>query len=386
MCWAQHRRKIQADSSNSITTPNHMDASNCRVGIIGAGTSGIYLANLLIQRGYTVDVFEKAAQPRTAGCGILLVSSGLEAIQKGNPQLCQQLLTAGSPARKFEFRNLRGDVAKSDTATLPDNGLPGVLIHRSTILETLLSHIPPEILHLNAHFETVNQTDEGVVAHFKDGSTWEGDLLVGSDGIFSKVRECVISDADVLSYLGDLVWRGVVPDDTFCQEGDFIVYMRGRGIYANFFDLGQGRTHWGFFLEKGQDSTENGKPRPQETAIPLHELEKLPEDARSIIQSTPLDHIVTNFSYDIDQLPQMYQGRVVLVGDAAHAKSPSQAKGMTSGFEDVLALAKHLNQSSTVDAALAGFQAERMPIVHEYQRKSREVSRKIGRRRKKAVA
>lgn len=363
-----------------------MHTSNCRVGIIGAGTSGVYLASLLAQHGYQVDLFEKAPQPRTVGCGILLVSSGLEAIQKGNPALCQQLIEAGSPAQTFEFRNLRGGVAKSDKAELPDNGLPGILIHRSDILEALLTHIPTDILHLNSPFESVTQTATGVVAHFKDGSTWEGDALVGSDGIFSNVREFVVPSIHPLSYLGDLVWRGIVPDDTFCREGDFIVYMRGRGIYANFFDLGQGRTHWGFFIEKDQTDAEKGIPRPQDTTIPAQELQKLPADARAIIESTPLDQIFTNFSYDIDQLPHLYQGRVVLMGDAAHAKSPSQAKGMTSGFEDALALFHHLTQSATVDEALAGFQSERMPIVHEYQRKSREISRKIGRSRKKAVA
>lgn len=362
-----------------------MHKSNCRVGIIGAGTSGVYLASLLAQQGYQVDVFEKAPYPRTIGCGILLVSSGLAAIQQGNPEICQQLLAAGSPAQKFEFRNLRGGVAKSEEATMPDNGLPGILIHRTDILETLLTHLPSDILHLNAQFETVTHTETSVIAHFKDGRTWEGDVLVGSDGIYSKVRKCVVPDITV-AYLGDLVWRGIVPDDTFCREGDFIVYMRGRGIYANFFDLGQGRTHWGFFLEKDQDESEKGKPRPQETAIPPQELDKLPADARAIITSTPPDHIITNFSYDIDPLPRLYQGRVVLIGDAAHAKSPSQAKGMTSGFEDGLALAQHLQASSTIEAALAGFQSERMPIVHEYQQKSREVSRKIGRSRKKAVA
>ncbi|HAG83240.1 MAG TPA: monooxygenase, partial [Cyanobacteria bacterium UBA12227] len=69
--------------------------------------------------------------------------------------------------------------------------------------------------------------------------------------------------------------------------------------------------------------------------------------------------------------------------DAAHAKSPTRARGMTAGFEDALALSHYLNSKTNVDEALEAFQAERMPIVHEYQRTSREVSRKIGRSHKK---
>jgi 2-polyprenyl-6-methoxyphenol hydroxylase-like FAD-dependent oxidoreductase len=362
-----------------------MVPSHCRVGIIGSGTSGVYLASLLAQQGYQVALFERASYPRTDGCGILLVSSGMKALQQGNPQLCQKLIKAGSPVRNFEFRNLRGQVANSEAVTYKENELPGMLIRRKAILEVLLAELPPECLHLKAQFQSATQTEGGVIAYFKDGSQWEGDLLVGSDGIFSQVREFVVPGVE-LCYLGDIVWRGVVADDTFCSKGNFIVYMRGRGIYANFFDLGNGYTHWGFFIEKEQEDSERGISRPHNTAIPPEEIAKLPAEPRAVIESTPPEQIVTNFSYDIDPIPQLYQGQIVLIGDAAHAKSPTRARGMTAGFEDVLALARHLNSSPNIETALAGFQAERMPIVHEYQRTSREISRQTGRSRKKAVA
>jgi salicylate hydroxylase len=53
-----------------------------------------------------------------------------------------------------------------------------------------------------------------------------------------------------LCYLGDLVWRAIVIDNNFCPEGKYLLYVRNRGIYANFVNLGANRTHWGFFLEK----------------------------------------------------------------------------------------------------------------------------------------
>jgi 2-polyprenyl-6-methoxyphenol hydroxylase-like FAD-dependent oxidoreductase len=161
-----------------------------------------------------------------------------------------------------------------------------------------------------------------------------------------------------------------------------VVYFRGRGIYTNFFDIGHGYTHWGFFIEKDQEDSEFHLPRPHDVGIPPQELAKVPEAARKVIESTPNNQIICNFSYDIDPIPQLYHGNVLLVGDAAHAKSPTRARGMTSGFEDALALSRHLEESETISQALAEFQAERLPIVHEYQRTSREISRKIGRRSK----
>jgi 2-polyprenyl-6-methoxyphenol hydroxylase-like FAD-dependent oxidoreductase len=362
-----------------------MVLSNSRVGIIGAGTSGIYLASLLAQKGFQVSLFEKSSYPRTEGCGILLIQAGMEALHQGSPDACQAIIKAGAPVKRFEFRNLRGDVFNSESVSYAADELPGMLVHRKPILEALLPHVPPNCVHYGAELNSISQTPDGVMAHFSDGRQWEGDVLVGADGIVSKVRKFVVSGVN-LCYLGDLVWRGVVADQTFCSDGTFLVYARGRGIYANFFDIGGDRTHWGFFIEKDQVGSERGVLLPQDTAIPPQELAKLPDDARAIIESTPLEQVVSRYSYDIDPLPQLYQGRIVLIGDAAHAKSPSRARGMTSGFEDALSLSRHLSAEIEIATALEQFQAERLPIVHEYQRTSRQQSQKIGRRHQKGAA
>ncbi|MGK7925672.1 MAG: FAD-dependent oxidoreductase [Spirulina sp.] len=368
-----------------MVSTNGRISENYRVGIVGAGSSGVYLASLLIQQGYKVDLFERSPYPRAEGCGILVIRAGMEALHQGSPELCNKLINAGIPVKSFEFRNLRGQTFQSHAVSNEGDRLPRMLIHRKAILEALLETIPQDCLHLNARFESAIQSDRGVIARFQDGSHWEGDILIGSDGIASKVREYVVPGVKPF-YLGDIVWRGITSDRDFCTDGNFIVYARGRGIYANFFDLGSDRTHWGFFIEAEPDELEMGKPRPDNLTIPPEELAKLPEDARAVIASTPPEQITCRYSYDLNCLPRLYQGRIVLIGDAAHAKSPTQALGMTSGWEDALSLSHHLAASANLDEAIANFQAERMPIVHEYQQESREISLKIGRRRKREAA
>ncbi len=269
-----------------------MVSLNSRIGIIGAGTSGVYLAILLIDQGFQVTLFEKSPQPRTDGCGILIVQAGMKALHQGNPEISQKIINSGDPVKLFEFRNLRGGVINSEPITYEENELPGMLVHRKAILEALLDELPPDC---------IAQTEHSAIAHFKDGSHWEGDLLIGADGIVSKVRQFIVPDVE-LFYLGDIVWRGIVEDCSFCPEGNFFVYVRGRGIYANFFHIGGCRTHWGFFIEKDQ------------------------------------------------------------------------------GWEDGLSLSQHLRESANIAEALENFQTERLPIVHEYQRTSREISQRIGRR------
>ena len=359
-----------------------MVSAKLRIGIIGAGTTGVYLATLLARQGHQVDLFERSPHPRAEGCGILLVSAGMKALHQGNPQVCQKIIDLGVAVKSFEFRNLRDQLVNLESVSYEESELPGLLVHRGAILNTLLEELPQNCLHLNAQFKSAIQSDQGAIAYFSDGSHWEGDLLIGSDGIYSKVREFVVPGVQPI-YLGDIVWRGVVSDTIFCTDGNFMVYVRGRGIYGNFFDIGNGLTHWGFFIEKDQEKHEVGTPQPKNIAIPPEELAKLPERPRAIIESTPQEQISCRFSYDIDPLPQLYSGRILLLGDAAHAKSPTRARGMTAGFEDALALSHYLNLKTNVDEALEAFQTERMPIVHEYQRTSRDVSRKIGRSHKK---
>ncbi|NES90206.1 NAD(P)/FAD-dependent oxidoreductase, partial [Okeania sp. SIO2B9] len=129
-----------------------MIAQNTRIGIVGAGTTGTYLTYLLAKKGYQVDLFEKYPAPRTDGCGILLISPGMQAIHQGNPELCYQLIEKGVPAKTFEFRNFKDEVVKQEQVEYEEKEIPGILIHRKAILESILAYLPEYCLHCNACF------------------------------------------------------------------------------------------------------------------------------------------------------------------------------------------------------------------------------------------
>ncbi len=357
------------------------------IGIVGAGTAGLLLAVLLQRQGRRVRLFEKAAAPRTQGCGILLVRAGLEAIAAAAvPGLLERLLEVGTPVSGYLFRNLRGGEIARHPVEPAAGELPALLLHRRAILEALWAGFDPAAFQGAARVRHCRQGPGGVEARFEDGSHWQGDLLVGADGLHSALGPLVAPERR-LNYLGDRVWRGVVHDDGFCRDGTFLVYARGRGIYANVFDLGrdaagQPLTHWGFFQEEPLPAEAAERRRRLAEPIPPQALAKLPADVAGLIAATPPEAVVANYTHDIDPLPRLVQGRLALIGDAAHAMSSSQARGMTAGFEDAVALAAALERSDgAVEAALAAYEAERLPVVHRYQRDSREVSNRTGRSR-----
>jgi 2-polyprenyl-6-methoxyphenol hydroxylase-like FAD-dependent oxidoreductase len=359
-----------------------------RIAIAGAGTSGMLLALILQRQGHEVSLFERAAAPRTEGCGILLVAAGVQAVaEAGVPGLAERLIAAGQPVKSFHIRNLRGGVINVSQADQEPGDPPSLLIHRTAILETLWKEVDPGLFHGGCSVESCHQDETGVVAEFSDGRRWEGDLLIGADGIFSRVAEAVAPERR-LNYLGDRVWRGVVADDRFCSEGEFFVYARGRGIYANFFHLGpdeQGiaRTHWGFFNEEDLPEDRKEQRRLLQEPIPPEALAKLSPEAAALIAATPPVQVVANWSFDLDPLPRLVRGRVGLIGDAAHAMSSSQARGMSAGFQDAVVLARALASSAGAPVeALQAYEAERLPVVHSHQIRSREVSNRIGRSRR----
>lgn len=362
-----------------------------RIGIVGAGTAGLYLALLLQRAGHSVRLFDRAASPRTQGCGILLVSAGLEAIAQGAvPGLLDQLLRAGQPVRRFVIRNLKGGVISRSEVDISDGELPSQLIQRSAILSALWNCFDASDFRGNSELIGLRQQENEVSAFFANGDYWNGDILIGADGIFSRVARSVAPERR-LCYLGDRVWRGVVADPDFCLDGDFFVYARGRGIYANFFDLGPTKkaeniTHWGFFHEQPLPEQRSEQQRLLTEPVPTEALARLPADAAAVISGTPAASTVCNWNFDIEPLARLSQGRVALIGDAAHAMSSSQARGMTAGLEDALVLATELNRCPAEGAeglaALAAYGEQRLPVVHRYQARSRDVSVRIGRRRR----
>lgn len=360
-----------------------MNPTAKKIGIIGGGTTGLYLAILLQNQGFEVSVFERTPQARVEGCGILLIPNGLAALAFHSRQLCDRVMESGVKVRTYEFRSLSGQVVNTESAedTEIKSGFPSLTIHREHITQALLSLVPTRCLHFNCYLHQVESQANRVIAKFQNGTEWEGDLLVGADGLNSQVRNFVVPGIKP-AYLGDIVWRGVLPSTEVCPDGYFIVYIRAHGVYANAFDLGNGRLHWGFFIEFDQPEDELGCLVPKNRAIPTDELQKLPDVMRQTIEMTPPANIVSRYSYDIDPLPQIVSGNIVLLGDAAHAKSPSRAQGMSSGLQDAVLLAKYLNSAETIPLALAGYQKERLSVVHELQLTSRLKSQTTGRNKK----
>ena len=355
-----------------------------RIGIVGAGPAGLFLAALLTDKGFCVDVFEQAPSLRADGCGIMLLPNGLRAIKRGCPEVYQDFCERGAILEFFDYY----DVGTGDTKTVsladyvPKYGFPIIYIHRKHISDALLKFIPDERIHTDYGFSSKEEKDDKVTAYFKNGTSWSGDLLIGADGIFSKVRQYLVGEVNP-QYLGTMTWRGVISNDGFCQSKHFILFKRFNGVYSNLSDLEGGLVHWGLFVDMSEGSNLGEAVSPDEVQQILALTErKLAPIFRRVLEATPSSEIIRRPLLDIPPLARLVSSNVAIIGDAAHAMSPTRGQGLSTGFEDGLVLAHFLATCSNKSEALARYQSERQPRVTYIQTTSRERSLHNSRERK----
>jgi 2-polyprenyl-6-methoxyphenol hydroxylase-like FAD-dependent oxidoreductase len=217
--------------------------------------------------------------------------------------------------------------------------------------------------------------DEGTVSVcFADGSMAEGDLLLGCDGIHSAVRQKVFPQAPKPEYTGLLSTGGFTRLDGFAVSTDAIRMTFGeRGFFA--YAVSTRGEIWWFNNIAQPTALLRDEPAQSELADLKKRLTALhrndPEPIMSIIEDARSIEIYP--IYDIPFLDQWHQGRVCLIGDAAHATAPHIGQGASLALEDTLVLTQCIRDYADLQAAFSRFQSMRQPRVQAIIRQARKV-------------
>lgn len=348
---------------------------------MGAGTSGATLAFLLHQTPIQVTLFERAEAARVDGCGVLLRGETLDDLEKAQLHtIVNSFETAGNYLSAFEYYTLSNVLRHAAPKHSTPTGRSHLLIRRGAVLEPFLQ---PYLqlggdLRLNAKIVDVHQTAHDVTVTFSNGQSWTGDVVIGADGIFSTIAKHIVPERE-LHYLGDRVWRGIARDGDLVQDAKMKVWCRESGVYANAFDLGkdengQSWTHWGLFQERPYPTEAKEREELRNQGIPNEMLSVFPESFTRLVNETGKDKIVEGYTFDFDPQPRYVNGRLGVIGDAAHAMCSTLSWGMGSGISDALCLAICLQEEKTWEDALRRYEKARMETTHGYQTASRNVS------------
>jgi FAD-dependent urate hydroxylase len=326
-----------------------------RILIVGGGLGGLALARALQQRGLAADVVERAAQWEPGGTGLYLPANGVRALRR---------LGLDEPVRSRGCVILRQRVLDHRGRLLLDVGLDEIwretgiclAVPRSDLHEVLREGTT---IRLGTTVEAVREEAAAVRVRLSDGSTGDYDLVVGADGIHSAMRQLVFDDVPP-RHVGQVSWRTVV------QGGPPITawtVMLGRGRAFLLVPIGEGRLYCYADVNapEGRDPTDGA----------FHRFVELFGDfgnpaADVLGRLAPADARYFSAIEEVAPRPWV-KGRVVLIGDAAHATSPNMAQGAAMAMEDALVLAEELATGQPVAACLTVYATRRAPRVRWVQ-------------------
>jgi 2-polyprenyl-6-methoxyphenol hydroxylase-like FAD-dependent oxidoreductase len=352
--------------------------------IAGGGVGGLALALMLHQRGIGCTVLEAAAEVKPLGVGINTLPHAIRELAALD--LLPALDAVGIRTRELRYLNRFGqEIWQEPRGIWAGHEVPQFSIHRGHLHQVLWqaveARLPNGALLRNARLQNFTQNANGITAHLADGRTLSGDVLIGADGIHSVIRAALHPDDGGIRWNGIQMWRGAVEwpafegGDTMIVAGDMkeklVLYPIAPGASAT-----TRLTNWVVCAQIGDAS--KPPPRREDWSRPGQLDEVLAHVARfripfldvaALVRATP-----EFWEYpmcDRDPLPFWTQGRVTLMGDAAHPMYPVGSNGASQAVLDARCLADLL-ASRAPEAALAAYAAERLPKTAEIVRANRK--------------
>ena len=334
-----------------------------RILIVGGGIAGLSAAAALHRQDLTAELIERSPTWPVIGAGINLPANGVRALRAlGVTTAAEQF---GAPIQRWGFFDQQGELlCQTDLEDLWRDVGPCLGFTRIRLHELLLQAAVAVPHRLGVALTELTQNDQRVRVTFSDGTSSDYDLVVGADGIHSTVRWLAV-DRVSPSYAGTMAWRSVIPIRP-AGVVDMIVLM-GEGLFFGLVPMGEGHTY-GFGAIGGErfedplaGRLERFRRRFADFAAPVPAyLSALQSDEQ--LHFGPIEWV---------ELADWYRGRVVLIGDAAHAGPPHMGEGGCMAMEDALVLAEALGTAEDLDAALAAYTARRQPRTNWVQEQSR---------------
>jgi 2-polyprenyl-6-methoxyphenol hydroxylase-like FAD-dependent oxidoreductase len=338
------------------------------------------LAGLLLRRaGWDVEVFERV-ESELAGRGAGIVAQ---------PDLIETLRRIGIDPTDLGVAITTRKILDASGRFTAELEYPQVLTAWERVYRALRDAFPPERYHRGRGVRGFAQTDGSVTAQFSDGSSAEGDLLIGADGLRSTIRQQCLPQLQPL-YAGYVAWRALIPEAAFSPaiHRELFNYMTfclppgeqclGYPVAGPDNDLTPGRrrfnvvwyrpaderTELQWLLTDASGTTHTiSIPPPLIRREPITEMRAAAErllapQFREIVRM--IDEPILQPIYDLET-PRMAFGRVAIVGDAAFVARPHVAAGVAKAADDAAALVAALADEE-VAPALLRFEASRLPV------------------------
>jgi 2-polyprenyl-6-methoxyphenol hydroxylase-like FAD-dependent oxidoreductase len=337
--------------------------------VIGAGIAGPAIALFLRKAGLSCAIYEARHKAEGIGGGLGFAPNGMNVMKALG--LADELAARGSPVLESTFRDERGRLL----ARLPVDATrygPFMSMMRADVAAVLTTQVRRQQIPLHFGKRLVRIEDagaSGVTAYFADGTRAAGDILVAADGIHSQTRRLAMSEAPAPEFVGIIGIGGALPQSAVPEllpiHTRSFTFTFGPSGFFGFCGGSAGEAMWWSNLPRSQPYG----PDELASLAPRELREQMLQRYGSYYRPIPeliarTSNIIAHNIFDVRSLPRWHHGRVILIGDAAHAVSPNAGQGASLALEDAMLLAKLLRDcAGDYRAAFEAFEHARRPRV-----------------------
>ncbi|MBT8445919.1 MAG: NAD(P)-binding protein [Gammaproteobacteria bacterium] len=348
--------------------------SSLRIHVLGAGIGGLTTAIALRRAGFAPTVFEQASALQDVGAGITLGPNATRVMQElGLAAALEKVAWTPRHAGILHFATgepisyrERGD------AYLDEFGAPFWHIHRADLLDVLGEAAAASAdIHFDHRLVSVRNEGDVVISEYDNGRTVESDLLIACNGIKSTVRDTLFA-ASAPEFTGYVAWRGLVPLTElpdFNIDPDFGLYLGPNRMVGRYAVRHRSLLNYVAMARK-PDWCEEGWMVSAEVDEVLAEFEGWHDDVRRMIAATPPAACFKWALHVREPISQWINGRVALLGDAAHPMTPFLGLGAGIAIEDALVLARAFESADDPLDALQRYQDARVEHANMAQAES----------------
>ncbi|MDB6095369.1 MAG: 2-polyprenyl-6-methoxyphenol hydroxylase [Verrucomicrobia bacterium] len=339
-----------------------------RVLIAGGGIGGLAAGIALQQRGIATLVCERAPELREVGAGLLLSPNAVRVLRRLG---LEDAARAGSRVIE-EWRILDLQGRHLHRMRPVKTGIPALSLHRGDLQLALRDALTPGTLRLGFNLTHHREIPGGVEITNETGERLTGEILVGADGLNSRVRSGLLAP-EPARFCGYVGWRCVVPWIPRGYEGAWLSESWGEGKRFGISPLGRNRCYWYATANQARASSAPVDVRSELMAMFGRWHAPIPE----LIAATPAETILRTDIFDRPDLSRWTRGRVTLLGDAAHPMTPNLGQGACSALEDAWVLAREMASAANGTEGLRRYEEARHRRTSWINRVSRLLGRVI---------
>jgi salicylate hydroxylase len=319
-----------------------------RVLIAGGGLGGLTAALAALKMGCDVEVYEQAPELKEVGAGLQLAANGTRVFYALG--IGEELKSLSCEAEGKEIRVWNtGETWKLfdlGKVSIERYGYPYFTVYRPdvlTVLERAVRREKRDAIHLASKCVGFRQDPDQVVLELENGKTVRGDVLIGADGVHSRIRQGLFG-ADRPDFTGIIAWRGIVPMEKLPQHMVRMVGTNwvGPGGHVVHYPLRSGKVmNFVGALERSDWQVESWSARGTNEELTA-DFEGWHEDVHALIRNIPVP-----YKWALMVRPPMDRwtiGRVTLLGDACHSMVPFLAQGANMAIEDGYIVARALTE------------------------------------------